>query len=675
MSRSESVLHGTMNTCLLWNFLSPIQIPAALPKSIAIGTPVPIFNDDRARLIARGTILHVNGSFHTGKIRPDHTEEIINISATRCVVQITEVIIPAAILKIHKQSLASFSTVPFSAVCLRSHLRLTSTIVLPQISPPPNASSAATPSNENLIPLVPDRVTDGPISSLLTVTPEVSDLELKLDPSGFGALLHEEINTGVPHDRTAMQTYESDNQSQQIGEQILAASTLCAVVWFTFIRSRVLKDPFHIFNMFYISVQHGLRIEFARALRDAIFIPDAEDKSRIVAWGQRQNPPQSWDELLRKRPAWLLRRCKHIIPPPEQLHGDVAEVFRTFGSLKDANTGLPLFNHAAWAIAKNVLELIAKGYLSDPPGIPLYVELGTDKWGFTLFRNRRGTPFAEGDFIARHNLLVGTFNSTGKHYKGHYSPWQTNEVQELLSSLEDCLIDPILLTGWANGNLYEPTNEVAGVLPIPEDVHTKAGMAQFENSLHSKQPHHYLAALQGTRKPVLPIHSAPEKDLFRDLMVAHPTSFSSPKNIDNLVRLWNCHADEKKDIFYKQSKTMTAKARNELKLRLEAPTRGLAAPKVPVTQLTLHSVPSGMLPLFDEPPSQQDTLESSLSNNFAAPQVSYSGISSGSAAPSVIASTQFVAGSSSTYSENSGTSHLNDGISGVPAPIYRPPTS
>jgi hypothetical protein len=187
--------------------------------------------------------------------------------------------------------------------------------------------------------------------------------------------------------------------------------------------------------MFYISVAHGLRVEFARALRDAIFIPDAEDKARIIAWGQQQNPPRTWEDLVRKSSDWVWRRCKRIIPPPEQLHGDVAEVFRTFGPLKDATIGLPLFNSAAWAVAKNILELISKGYLSDPPGIALYYQLGVDaKTGLPLYRCMRGTNNTEGgvhthlrsrlptsgasvrhanaclkDFILRHNLLVQIF--------------------------------------------------------------------------------------------------------------------------------------------------------------------------------------------------------------------------------------------------------------------------
>ncbi|KAJ6624473.1 hypothetical protein B0H10DRAFT_2212585 [Mycena sp. CBHHK59/15] len=72
---------------------------------------------------------------------------------------------------------------------------------------------------------------------------------------------------------------------------------------------------------------------------------------------------------------------------------------------------------------------------------------------------------------------VGTYNSTGKHYTGHYSIWLMNEHQELLSFLEDVLINPRFITGWVNGNLYQPMKEVAGVLPVPEDIQVKYSMA------------------------------------------------------------------------------------------------------------------------------------------------------------------------------------------------------
>jgi len=127
--------------------------------------------------------------------------------------------------------------------------------------------------------------------------------------------------------------------------------------------------------MFYISQSHGLRVAFTQALRDAIFIPDQEDKQRICAYGQTLDPPQSWDYMLRKHTKWLLQHCKHLIPPPEQLYPLVAKVFQTYGPLIDARTEEPLFNTAAWRTAKNILTLIQNGYLSDPPGLPFTIAL------------------------------------------------------------------------------------------------------------------------------------------------------------------------------------------------------------------------------------------------------------------------------------------------------------
>jgi len=111
----------------------------------------------------------------------------------------------------------------------------------------------------------------------------------------------------------------------------------------------------------------------------------------------------------------------------------VAKVLHTYGPLKDAKTGQPLFNKAAWKSAKNILSLIQNGYLSDPPGIALYYQIGLDSknGGLPIYRCMRGTNMTEGavhkqirsrvpvsgvspqhlyacllDFILRHNLLV-----------------------------------------------------------------------------------------------------------------------------------------------------------------------------------------------------------------------------------------------------------------------------
>jgi hypothetical protein len=155
--------------------------------------------------------------------------------------------------------------------------------------------------------------------------------------------------------------------------------------------------------MFYTSVAPGLRVEFARALRDAIFTPDPVDKARMITWGHRQNPRQEWDTLLHSYAQWLWPHCKRIIPPPEELYPLVAAVFQTFGHLKDSKPGLLLFNSSAWAVIKNVLELIQKGFLSDPPGIPLYYKVNVDEFWLDLLSCVCGSNYPEGG-VHRHLL-------------------------------------------------------------------------------------------------------------------------------------------------------------------------------------------------------------------------------------------------------------------------------
>lgn len=151
-------------------------------------------------------------------------------------------------------------------------------------------------------------------------------------------------------------------------------------------------------------------------------------------------------------------------------------------------------------------------------------------------------------------IQVGTFNSTGHKYRGHFSIWITNQIQERLVFLEGILVNPPEIKGWVNGNLYLPTSERLGVLPIPSDVRQSSGMAEFTSSVTNKnQPHNYLAQMQGTRKPILPVHTPAERDLFQKLMKSNPVfNTQSTGPIWKLaVKVWNEHADAETGIFYK----------------------------------------------------------------------------------------------------------------------------
>jgi hypothetical protein len=362
-------------------------------------------------VIAEGQI-----SAHFGDVQYDG----INITPTKMVTDVLKVLVPGAIVSSHaKRALNSFGPVPFTIVFLRSHLQTFN----PATSFRENdvyGLGSNLPLSEMLGPLAPPSLEEPehgddaavPIGNLLS-----SDLPDPLEPSTSDILLSVDAACAALREKIL-------GPEQEILDEPEFDSTL---------RSRVLKDPFHVFNMFYISATHSLRPHFARELRDAIFVPDEADKSHIDSWGALQDPPQTYNTLWNSSPQWIRTRCKHIIPAPKKLQHLVSRVFRTYGPLIDPKTKKPLFTTDNWKTAKHVLDLIQNGYLSDPPGIPLYTVFGLDKksGGLPLYCCARGTNATEGgvhkhireqlpkcgaslhhvnaalhDFVLYHNLVV-----------------------------------------------------------------------------------------------------------------------------------------------------------------------------------------------------------------------------------------------------------------------------
>ncbi|KAG6846753.1 hypothetical protein H0H93_012095, partial [Arthromyces matolae] len=268
------------------------------------------------------------------------------------------------------------------------------------------------------------------------------------------------------------------------------------------------------------------------------------------------------------------------------IHPLVHDVFMTWGPLKDAKSHKPLFDKKAWKKAKEILELIRKGLVSDPPGIPLYYIIGLDRkaGGLPIYRDFRGTNFVEGgvhrhlrtmlpscntsvrhmvtcllDFILRHNLLVGTYNSTGKKYAGHDSIWLINEIQELEITLSTIYPVPPVQLSWVNGNLYQKTTETMGIAVIPESVRVQSGMQEYDEVTDGKQPQAYLAKMQGTRRPILPIHTMKERKLFNKLMREREEFQSCTTSIKiGCVKIWNRYAETDDNIYYKLEEHLTA---------------------------------------------------------------------------------------------------------------------
>ncbi|XP_006463087.1 hypothetical protein AGABI2DRAFT_152387 [Agaricus bisporus var. bisporus H97] len=173
----------------------------------------------------------------------------------------------------------------------------------------------------------------------------------------------------------------------------------------------------------------------------------------------------------------------------------------------------------------------------------------------------------------------------------------------------------IHLNGWVNGDLYVPTKEVIGILPIPDDVRTSSGMVSYRFALNEKQKHSFVARMQNTRRAVLPVHTPAEQQLYQKLMETN-TVFS-PKSGEpqwrEAVVIWNQLADGTSDeVYYKLVEQLkvyhakwkalsnvhtqlsrTAETRRPLYRQIHDPRRALMVPPTPTNILQPHQAKSG----------------------------------------------------------------------------------
>ncbi|KAG6848519.1 hypothetical protein H0H93_016335 [Arthromyces matolae] len=526
------------------------------------GTAVSLLSSDRSRIVANGFVT------------PDQPKTLngVNVTKTRLVVTVTSVVVPAHLVSRdliqanQATPLSSFPSPPFTLVCKLKHLSISHTDTSHPTAPRPHAQSSPGP-HPDIVIYSSDHANesttsnDGPNSEAERWYNK-ADLVDDDDEDPAAAVADESAATYAVLLGAIAQSLDTRTSNSGLK------------------RSGVFGDIWHLMHQFSISMQHGLRRPFARALRDAFFLYDEEDKAEIEAFLATKGV--KWDYMLQYHPHWLFQRVKRYVPPPEDLLPRVTQVIQAFGPLKDAKTGTPLFNEKCWDIAKNALENIRRGYYSDPPGVTLYYPRKRDKFGLQRYRCCRGTPGIEGgvhqniirwfgsfnaspdfalellrDYALYHNLKVGTYNRTGVPYMGSFDIWTRNQISQLLDSLSTRFSSNVPNFGpggWVNGNNFARSTEVFGILPISGDFCTRLGMLVYhpEFAREFKIRHQYLALRQNTRVAILPIHTPDERGLFK-LLLANPDGPFSGRTEPNWMDVaaqWNNHANGL-TIFYK----------------------------------------------------------------------------------------------------------------------------
>ncbi|KAJ7189529.1 hypothetical protein GGX14DRAFT_609136 [Mycena pura] len=322
--------------------------------------------------------------------------------------------------------------------------------------------------------------------------------------------------------------------------------------------SRVLDDAFHYMDRLLrlLSKKHSAFKAFAHDFSEAIFVRDYSDECSVRAVVERNGG--DWEYYKRAKSPALNRRIRRYIPERTVLLGRLDKLFKAYQDIQCSTkkTNGPFFSDDAREMVHHLLQTAREGYLSDPPGIPLYYLMGKDRDGLNMYRTVRGTNSLEGGFhmvvrrifgslraspelaecilinwILRRNIRVGFHNRTGKKYRGHYALWVRDEIVELATAVgcnPSFPLPRVLSTRIA-------TSETIGILPIAKSLAETLHITTLPRPHITGLPHHrdtpvhvltrlstksmnryrYLQLRQRTLAAVVPVHTHQEYLTFK----------------------------------------------------------------------------------------------------------------------------------------------------------------
>lgn len=332
---------------------------------------------------------------------------------------------------------------------------------------------------------------------------------------------------------------------------------------------KVLADLFHVMDRAKCPMHHEYKCLYFRALRAAIFIMNQQDVEEVKEI-LKNKEGTSWDDKMAFDFSYIAARVRRTVPPPNVLYYRMKTVFEFFKDKIDSNTSQKLFNTRNEKKFRNVLEMVKKGYCSDPPGMELYVEK-TDKWGrkivdvdgLTLYRSVRGTSNLE----SLHQYLTTSFGHTiaGPYYSDcllaivrHHYNWRMSRKNRPgfppLSHYKGLLIDRInelyeriygykKYADWVDFNDCLPLKPTYGIVPVDTSLTNDLKTTDEDAIAISKNPMlSHLAQRQGTPVPFLPIRSVNEKKLVHKKLtetIASGSSLKSQTTFESMSTDWN----------------------------------------------------------------------------------------------------------------------------------------
>lgn len=286
---------------------------------------------------------------------------------------------------------------------------------------------------------------------------------------------------------------------------------------------RVLEDVFHFMDRIKVK-QHPLRKLYFSLFSLSIFSMDTSDYEAVrkvfVENGESdkfENTCFFWDDYMQKR-------IRRYIRPPRDLVPRLKEFFSLFLSIDG------FFTDNQKTQIPDLLLHAEKGCITDPEGLVMYIEIGTDSDSLKLYKCIRGTNATEsyhqkaiksfspynasaefgnallGDNRLRHNYRAAV-RFAGTYDCGHYDL----HLIDLLQLVYCKIFDRPLFDDWDSSLDWSPTTESFGIVPI-----WQPGEIQLPSVLPAlSEQYRYLASRMETEYPCLPIHTDDEKKLFK----------------------------------------------------------------------------------------------------------------------------------------------------------------
>lgn len=333
----------------------------------------------------------------------------------------------------------------------------------------------------------------------------------------------------------------------------------------------VLGDPFHFMDRAKLPMHHQYKSLFFLCLRAAMFImvkEDVDDVKQVL-----KSKGESWEKMMAFNFDYIAKRVRRRIPPPDMLYNRMRVVYDFFKDKVDTKTKQKkLFSERNKHKFECMLDLVKKGYASDPPGVHLYLpktdSLGRqmrDKDGLPLYRSLRGTSNLE----SLHQYLTTSFGHTmaGPLYSDsllcvlrHNYNWRMSRKNRQhfpqLMHYDGLLIDRInrLYEGiygykkyvsWEAFNDNIATKSVFGIVEVDKDLTSSMNVSDDDiKQIKQNKTLQHLAKRQGTPVPFLPIRYEKEKRLVHQKLneaIANEESLSNESVFERIAKDWNAH--------------------------------------------------------------------------------------------------------------------------------------